>query len=275
MEIQKELLLIALEAALKAGKETLKFYAGEFDVLVKEDHSPLTQADLEANRKINEVLKDSGIPLLSEENKLIPYRDRKNWKQFWLIDPLDGTKEFINQSSEYTVNIALIEKGVPSLGVVYAPALQKVYFSERKLGSFKAKIQVDDKPMDILHDAKLLSVRKPHKNLRVVASRSHISNDTKAFIRKIQSQVKVGEMKSYGSSLKLCMVAEGSADIYPRLGRTMEWDTAASHAVAVYAGCKVLNLEEKEPLHYNKENLLNPWFIVYNAQLQSLIESII
>ncbi len=275
MQDYRKLLSLAIEAALKAGTETLKFYLQEFDVLIKEDHSPLTLADLEANKVINELLEPTGIPMLSEENKQIPFESRKNWNQFWLIDPLDGTKEFINRSSEYTVNIALIENGIPVLGVVFAPALNILYYGLKGFGSFKSKAQSTDTPEDILNCGKLLSPGKAHKKLIIVASRSHLSDETKAFIKKLKKNTKIGEMNSYGSSLKLCMVAEGTADIYPRLGPTMEWDTAASHAVAVFAGCKVLNLNESGPLLYNKENLLNPWFVIYKQVLDSLITKII
>ena len=275
MQDYRKLLSLAIEAALKAGIETLKFYLHEFDVLIKDDHSPLTQADLEANRVINELLESTGIPVLSEENKLIPFETRKGWNHFWLIDPLDGTKEFINRSSEYTVNIALIENGIPILGVVFAPALNILYYGLKDFGSFKSKADPTDLPENILSRGKLLQPGKVHKKLRIVASRSHLSEETKAFINKLETNTNIGEMQSYGSSLKLCMVAEGSADIYPRLGPTMEWDTAASHAVAVFAGCKVLNLIDSGPLLYNKENLLNPWFVIYNQALDSLIGTII
>jgi 3'(2'), 5'-bisphosphate nucleotidase len=275
MQDYQGLLSLAIDAALKAGNETLKYYLQKFDVLVKEDHSPLTLADLEANRVINEILEPTGIPILSEENKLIPFETRKNWKQFWLVDPLDGTKEFINQSTEYTVNIALIEDGIPVLGVVFAPALNTLYYGLIELGSFKAIKKDTNKAEDIHAKAKALRLSKPQKDLRIVASRSHLSDETKAFIHKIERKSKIGEMHSYGSSLKICMIAEGSADIYPRLGPTMEWDTAASHAVAIYAGCEILNLDNTGQMLYNKENLLNPRFVVYNKALDKLIESII
>lgn len=275
MQDYQELLLIAINAVLDAGKVTLQYYQQDFEVLLKEDHSPLTLADLEANRAINEMLGTTGIPVLSEENKLISYQERKNWTQFWLVDPLDGTKEFINKRNEYTINIALIEEGIPVLGVVYAPVLDSIYYGLKELGSYKATGVEKITAREILNKASQLSKTIPPEELRIVASRSHMSIETKDFISKIEEKSKIAEMKSYGSSLKICMVAEGSADIYPRLGPTMEWDTAASHAVAVFAGCRVLSLSEPGTLHYNKQNLYNPWFIIYNEELDKIIKSVL
>lgn len=275
MQNYRKLLSLAIEAAIKAGQETLKFYLHEFDVLIKDDHSPLTQADLESNRIINDFLVSTNIPVLSEENKLISYKVRKDWKQFWLVDPLDGTKEFINKRSEYTINIALVENGIPVLGVVYVPVMNTLYYSFRDLGSFKVIPENSDSVEDMYNKSQKLQLGKAHTKLKVIASRSHLSGETLAFIDKLGKKVQIGETQSYGSSLKLCMVAEGIADIYPRLGPTMEWDTAASHAIAVYAGCNILNLNEPGPLYYNKEKLLNPWFVLYNSSLDALIKSIL
>jgi 3'(2'), 5'-bisphosphate nucleotidase len=275
MQNHQELVSLSIDAALKAGKETLKYYQQDFEVLLKEDHSPLTLADLEANKVINEMLKSTDIPILSEENKLISYEERKSWKKFWLVDPLDGTKEFINKRNEYTINIALIEEGIPVLGVVFAPALYTIYYGLEELGSYKAITTENNDAGDVLSKASQLNKTKPPKELRIVASRSHMSDETRDFISKIEEKSKIRELQSYGSSLKLCMVAEGTADIYPRLGPTMEWDTAASHAVAIHAGCKILNLDGHGALQYNKRDLHNPWFIVYNEKLDTLIESIL
>lgn len=275
MKKEKELLELAIEAALIAGEQTLKFYKQEMDVIVKDDHSPLTLADLEANQIITDMLSLSGIPILSEESKVTAYSIRKDWKRLWLVDPLDGTKEFINQSEEYTVNIALIQKGKPVLGVVFAPALGVLYFGTELNGSYKYLVKNGTSISSIIKKAKKLESDKPHKSLRVVASRSHLSDETQKFIDNLGKRTKIGDMHSYGSSLKLCMVAEGSADIYPRLGPTMEWDTAASHAVAKYAGYKVINAETGESVKYNKENLLNPWFIVLNPALTEIVGEIL
>lgn len=275
MPDNQELLSLAIETAVRAGDVTLKYYQQKIDILVKQDHSPLTLADLESNRVINEFLATTDMPILSEENKQISYTVRKDWKVFWLVDPLDGTKEFINKRSEYTVNIALVESGIPKLGIVCAPALNIIYYGMPEYGSYKSEYCKGDSAQEILDKGKRLRPKLSNEALRVVASRSHISDETKAFIEKIGNRAKIGEMQSYGSSLKLCMVAEGSADIYPRLGPTMEWDTAASHAIAISAGCIILNLDEPGDLCYNKQNLLNPWFIVYKKELQELIESIL
>ncbi len=266
---------LAIEAALAAGRTTLKFYQGEFDVLIKDDHTPLTLADLESNQVIGEFLGATELPLLSEESKVLSYGTRREWQRFWLVDPLDGTKEFINRSAEYTINIALIEDGEPILGVVYAPALKRVYFGSQKTGSYSCKVKDSYQVKDIRKHAEIMLSGKLHKKLRVVASRSHLSAETREFIEKLERKAEVGEMKSYGSSLKLCMVADGSADIYPRLGPTMEWDTAASHAVAKFAGCEIINAVTGEPLVYNKEDLLNPWFIVYNEKLGSVVKNLL
>ncbi len=269
------LLNTALEAALKAGNKTLDFYREDMTVLIKDDNSPLTRADLESNRIINEYLAGTDIPILSEENKTVPYDIRKNWNRFWLIDPLDGTKEFINKRAEYTINIALVEKAIPVLGVVYAPALDLLYFALKKQGSFKVTGTVGKKPATLKEHALKLSVGKPAEKLRVVASRSHLSGETSLFIENLKKYKPVDELNSIGSSLKLCMIAEGSAEIYPRLGPTMEWDTAASHAVVIHAGGAVIEADNFQPLTYNKINLHNPYFIVYNPELDQVVRKLI
>lgn len=266
---------LAIGAALSGGKKTLKFYKSDFEVLVKDDHSPLTLADLEANQAITELLLDSGIPILSEESKVLSYTERKEWGQLWLVDPLDGTKEFINKSAEYTINIALVKNNRPVLGVVYAPALNVIYFGSEKSGSFRCQVKHSYGVSDVIRHAELLQSGKLHKKLRVVASRSHLSPETEKFIMNLEKKTGEVVLKSYGSSLKLCMVADGSADIYPRLGPTMEWDTAASHAVAVFAGCEIINAETGKALTYNKKDLLNPWFIVYNEKLSGMVKKLV
>lgn len=271
----QDLLNIAIKAALKAGKETLKYYKVELDVLLKEDNSPLTQADLESNEVINNYLSKTEIPILSEENKITAYTERSNWKTFWLVDPLDGTKEFINNSPEYTVNIALIEDNKPIMGVVFTPAKSLLYYGLKGLGSFKVKMDGKFNIESLMKKSKRIQTGKVHKKLIVVASKSHLSDETKQFISKLEKVRGKCETSSYGSSLKLCMVAEGSADIYPRLGPTMEWDTAASHAVAEFAGCKIMSLPDKKTLKYNKQDLLNPWFVIYNENLDTLVRKII
>lgn len=245
--------------AEKAGEAIMEIYARDFTVETKGDSSPLTEADKKANTVILDGLKNlyPAIPFISEETKLTPYEERKNWTRFWLIDPLDGTKEFIKKNGEFTVNIALIENGIPVLGVVYVPAKKETYAGVKNLGSFKKEDRADT--FDLIQNTIHYST-KP--SVIVVGSRSHLSDETLQFVEDLKAQGKNVEFNSSGSSLKFCLVAEGKADVYPRFGPTMEWDTAAAHAVALYAGKNVMNHETKQPLTYNKENLLNPWFVV-------------
>ena len=239
--------------AKKSGDAIMQVYKQDFEVEYKQDNSPLTLADKKANDIIEDGLNQLlvNLPILSEEGKETPYESRKHWEYFWLVDPLDGTKEFVKKNGEFTVNIALIHKDTPVLGVVYAPALDVCYWAKQDEGAFK-----DGKKLP--HKAE--SQRNTYK---IVASRSHMSDDTQAFIDAIDTQ-KEKEIISIGSSLKICLVAEGEADIYPRLGPTMEWDTGAAHAVANESGnsLKALNSEELLEHKYNKKNLLNKWFVV-------------
>jgi 3'(2'), 5'-bisphosphate nucleotidase len=248
-----------VDIARKAGVEIMKIYATDFSVERKSDNSPLTEADRKSNAVILEALKKdySGIPYISEETKQTPYSERKNWTKFWLIDPIDGTKEFIKKNGEFTVNIALIEDGVPVIGVVHAPALDKTYYGLEGQGSFAWN--ATSKSFEQIRNT---GHYQQKSKVVVVASRSHLTDETLVFVEKLKSQGKEVEFISSGSSLKFCLVAEGKADVYPRFGPTMEWDTGAAHAVALYAGKNVINVETGLPLIYNKENLLNPYFIV-------------
>lgn len=248
-----------ISIALSAGTEIMKIYAHDFSVEMKEDNSPLTEADKKSNEVIVSQLQKlyPAIPFISEETKLTPYEVRKHWSRFWLIDPIDGTKEFIKRNGEFTVNIALIENNEPVLGVVYAPALNKCYVGVKGQGSFLYSPQENS--------FKKLTAGKHYFELQevnVVASRSHLSEETIRFVDRLRSEGKEVHFVSSGSSLKFCLVAEGVADVYPRFAPTMEWDTGAAHAVALYAGKRVLNVDTSTALVYNKENLLNPWFIV-------------
>jgi 3'(2'), 5'-bisphosphate nucleotidase len=238
----------AEKAARLAGEEILKIYeSGDFSVEAKADNSPLTLADKAAHKAIVSVLKDTNIPILSEEGRSIPYSERKEWTYFWMIDPLDGTKEFIKKNGEFTVNIALIHENGPVVGVVYPPVLDQMYTAVKGQGA-----TLDGKPIHT-------SNKKLDENgLRTVASRSHMSPETEAFL----SELKEPEIVSKGSSLKLLMVASGEADVYPRFGPTMEWDTAAAHIVVEEAGGQVMYTDQSAPIRYNKENLLNPYFLV-------------
>ena len=266
----------AVLAAFDAGLAILETYNNGFDVEYKADNSPLTTADRASNTIIMERLQALwSLPVLSEESKQVPYENRREWQLFWLVDPLDGTKEFIKRNGEFTVNIALVFEGKPVFGVVYAPALGSLYVGAERQGSRKAELGIDFKDRDslaeLLHHggfAKLPPLpfnRPPAENLRVVASRSHLNEATEAFIGKLAASAgRPIERVSIGSSLKLCLVAEGNADVYPRLAPTMEWDTAAAQAVAEAAGCRVVDANTNAPLQYNKQCLTNPFFIVWS-----------
>lgn len=237
--------------ALQAGSEIMKIYKKDFQIDYKEDNSPLTEADTKSNEIICNALEKlyPSVPILSEENKEVLYKDRKDWEYYWCIDPIDGTKEFIKKNDEFTVNIALIHKNIPVLGVVYAPAIEAMYSAKKGYGAFLNEQKL---PLKINDNKK--------EKLYVVASKSHLSTETQEFIDNLDA--KEIEQVSKGSSLKLCMVATGEADIYPRLAPTMEWDTAAADAIVRESGKMTYQFESNEPVVYNKENLLNPWFVV-------------
>ena len=247
-----------------AGKEIMKIYETEdFDVDFKSDDSPLTKADIASHNIIVELLQQTQVPVLSEEGKEMPYSIRKEWDTLWIVDPIDGTKEFIKRNGEFTVNIALIENNSPILGVIYVPALEQLYFSATGLGSYKVNDIVECGELEELIDsASKLPIKDPSRPYTVVASRSHLSEETKGFIDELRKKHGEIETISKGSSLKLCMVAEGQADCYPRFAPTMEWDTAAGQAICRYAGIDVIDYKTQETMKYNRENLLNNWFLV-------------
>ena len=265
---RQELLTKGISAALNAGKTVNDVYNGvDFEVEQKEDETPLTLADRKSHQIIKSHLEQTEYPLLSEEGKDIAYKDRKNWEYFWLVDPLDGTKEFIKKNGEFTVNIALVYKGNPILGVVYAPYVGDLYFGEESFGTYKVENfnGIEDtfnNINDLMKQGTFLPISENRSKLIAVASRSHMNDDTQAYIDKLKEKHGEIDFVSKGSSLKICMVAEGKADVYPRFAPTMEWDTAAGHALAISAGFQVTEKDEKTPLKYNKENLTNPWFIV-------------
>ncbi|MFZ1799737.1 MAG: 3'(2'),5'-bisphosphate nucleotidase CysQ [Chitinophagaceae bacterium] len=264
----KDLLKKAIYASIEAGKAILNVYNQDFTVETKSDNSPLTQADKNSHNVIKDALSGTGLPILSEEGKLLSYEERKGWDTFWLIDPLDGTKEFIKKNGEFTVNIALIKNGVPVLGVVYVPVLGTLYYGTEETGSYIASIPAEATTSAIdleLEKALTIPSAQLPTKYTVVASRSHNTPETDAFIEGRKKKFGEVELISAGSSLKLCLVAEGKAQVYPRLAPTMEWDTAAGHAVAKYSGCRVYDYTTNNDLAYNKENLLNPWFVVERA----------
>lgn len=271
-------LVEAIEAALKAGQVILEVYHSEFAVEHKADNSPLTRADRKSHELLMAALKSFRIPILSEEGQEIPYADRKTWERLWIIDPLDGTKEFIKRNDEFTVNIALVEFGLPKLGVVYAPVKDRLYFAAGNLGAYRLDNPLgtdgpdriggnDHDPDKMLHRllvnaTRLPAGKRPKKPFIIVGSRSHANPDLEKFVEEKRREHGEVELITAGSSLKICMVAEGLADMYPRLGPTCEWDTAAGQAVAEMAGAKLLDYKTGEPLKYNRPDLLNPWFIV-------------
>lgn len=256
---------IAIKAVLEAGQVIMEVYNSVIEVEIKDDKSPLTQADKKANDIINSYLNPTGIPIISEENKQTDYSERKNWNTCWVVDPVDGTKEFIKRNGEFTVNIALVNNGKPELGVIYVPAIRTLYFADvsqknafkTELSSHKAAIE------DVLRWSKPLSPKTGKElTIQVVGSRSHMSQETLDFVDEMKNYGKPVEIVSKGSSLKFCLVAEGNADVYPRYAPTMEWDTAAGQAICNAVGIDVISKETNQPLLYNKENLLNPWFLV-------------
>ena len=223
----------------------------------------MTKADTASHNVITSFLTKTNIPVLSEEGKTIPYEERKDWSQLWIVDPIDGTKEFIKRNGEFTVNIALIENQKPLIGVIFVPTLGVLYFSCKELGSFKVQVDLKNYNIeDILKAADKLPFQRKDKTYTVVASRSHMSRETEKYVAKMKAKHGNINLFSKGSSLKLCMVAEGRADCYPRFAPTMEWDTAAGQAICEYAGFQVIDWGTKENMLYNREELLNNWFLV-------------
>jgi len=248
----QSLLSIALAAAERACQEILTVYnSGDFQAEVKGDNSPLTIADKRAHSVIASILESTNLPVLSEEGKTVPYEERNDWEYFWMVDPLDGTKEFLKRNGEFTVNIALIHSGRPVLGVVAVPVTGDVYYASDE-GAFLRRGRTEKK---LSHRGR---IDLQQAGLRVVASRSHLNEDTQQFINSLQRP----SLVSSGSSLKFMLLAEGSADVYPRFAPTMEWDTAAAHAIVNAVGLKVIRQGSQEELVYNKMDLLNPGFVV-------------
>ena len=265
----------AVLAAYDAGQAIMDIYDGDLQVELKADRSPLTAADRAAHAIIMQRLQQLwDFPVLSEESSEIPWETRRQWQTFWLVDPLDGTKEFIKHNGEFTVNIALIHQTEPVLGIVYCPARPTFYLGARGLGARKLALGSEFHDRDDLPDALAQAAARPGQAparqaqpdpVRVVASRSHNNPETDAFISALEDLYGAVERVSIGSSLKICLVAEGAADVYPRLAPTMEWDTAAAQAVAEAAGGTITDFHTHQPLRYNKPNLTNPFFVTYAA----------
>ena len=245
-----------IETSYLAGEKILEIYNDnnyKSSIEIKKDASPLTIADKASHNVIVNSLNkiNNKIPILSEEEREIDYSTRKKWNLFWLVDPLDGTKEFINRNGEFTVNIALIENNTPIMGVVYAPVLNKLWYGLKNHGSFV----INDKK----NPTKILKKEPSENTIKIVSSRSHANNEK---LKNYLKQFKKYELVNMGSSIKMCLVADGTAHYYPRFGPTMEWDTGAAHAVVKYANGNIYNIDTDKELVYNKKNLLNPGFIV-------------
>lgn len=263
--MKKNIYNIAIKAAIDAGTKIMKIYESpDFFVENKEDNSPLTKADIEANKIINTALLKTNLPIISEENKQIAFSKRKEWDAFWIVDPLDGTKEFIKRNGEFTVNIALCKEGKPCFGVIYAPVLKTLYVGDvnlKKAHKILVKKEMT-KPITFLEDHCILPVKTIKENYKVVGSRSHMNIDTENFIEELKKTYSKINIVAKGSSLKFCLVAEGEANVYPRFAPTMEWDTAAGHAICNAVGLKVTDQKTGKEMEYNKPNLLNNHFLV-------------
>lgn len=258
--------ILAINAALDAGREIIKVYtSGDFEAEAKDDNSPLTLADRKAHLAIMDALRASNLPVLSEEGKHLNHDKRIKWNQFWLVDPLDGTKEFIKRNGEFTVNIALVNGQSPVFGVIYVPVSKELYFGGKGMGAYKLEgIDHTQKAHDLemlKHAAQSLPATET-RPFTVVASRSHLNQDTSEYIDQLRAKYPDLEMVSAGSALKICLVAEGLADEYPRFAPTMEWDTGAGHAIVEGAGGSLTLPDGKTDLVYNKADLLNPHFLV-------------
>ncbi|MBS1651428.1 MAG: 3'(2'),5'-bisphosphate nucleotidase CysQ [Bacteroidetes bacterium] len=267
----QNLLEIAVNTALRAGVETLKYYYSEFKVELKADKTPVTEADIKANEFIIEKLTLTQIPIISEEGINSDYEARKYWEHLWLVDPIDGTKEFIKHNGEYTVNIALIENNYPIIGVIFNPVFYTLYFASSQIGAYKAdmhfiKEQLEQnrpiKLSELILNANKLNESKLPKNFTIVASRSHLSKEVAEYIKNKKNEFENIDTIYKGSSLKFCLIAEGQANAYPRYGTTMEWDTAAGQCIAEQAGALVFSVDLKQRLKYNKPDLKNPNFVV-------------
>lgn len=267
-QLREYLLPCAFNAAVRAGAEIMKVYRSSegYDVSVKNDNTPLTIADRLAHNKIKEVLGSTRIPILSEEGREMLYDERKNWDMFWLVDPLDGTIEFIKGNNEFTVNIALMSENECVGAVVYVPYLGKAYYAEQGCGAMLLESVVPDENadytnQDIRSKAQMLPLTKAsHDKFRIAVSRSHQTAETVEYIEKMRKLHPDIEVVEQGSSYKFCLMAEGAIDYYPRTTTTYEWDTAAAELILVESGGFVLSIPDHRPLRYNKEDLHNPWF---------------
>ncbi len=247
--------------ALIAGKSVMGIYNKEYEIKQKELNHPITEADIQSHNIIQENLykMSPNINFFSEESKNINWEERKKWKRYWLVDPLDGTKEFIKKNGEFTINIALIENHEPVMGVIYAPCFKKIYLAAKGIGSFLKKISIEDNDFSLEKSIKLKRNNlKNNEKLKIICSRSHQNSEK---MNKWLNSLENYELKYSGSSIKFCLIAEGSADIYPRFKPTSEWDIAAGHCILNESGGKINTLDGKEILYNKKESLINPEFI--------------
>jgi 3'(2'), 5'-bisphosphate nucleotidase len=260
--MSKDLLISAIKVSVDAGKKILEIYDTAFSVELKDDESPLTAADKASHEIINAQLLKLGFPILSEEGKTIPYDERKKWENYWLVDPLDGTKEFVKRNGEFTVNIAFMVANSPLLGVIYSPVLGNVCAGFNNVVYSMTKADVEDLSIENLHQFELLQEENTTpEEIKVVASRSHLSPETEKFISMLNLNGAKISMVNAGSALKFCLLAEGKASVYPRFAPTMEWDTAAGHAILKACGKNIMLYPSNIEMTYNKPSLVNDWFI--------------
>ena len=270
---------MGIRSSLLAGDAVMQVYGSDFDVALKNDQSPITEADRQAHEILMAQL-GKDIPVLSEEGSEIAYEERKDWNLFWLIDPLDGTKDFVKRNGQFTVNIALIERHRPIAGIVYLPAKEILFFGGQGFGAYRVSGSVLEKIKNSISDdpleAALVSAvslpdpdkMRSSKKIKIVQSLNHVTEREAEFAVRLKEKFPDLDIASAGSSLKFCLVAEGSADLYPRFGPTMEWDTAAGQCVAESSGCEVLGLQDFSPIRYNRRVLLNGFFMVIGARFR-------
>lgn len=273
MEEQKIISLCAraITSGIEASAAIMEVYNTPFEHELKDDGSPLTAADNNSNQIISDALDNTGIPIISEESSKVDYETRKNWNYFWLVDPLDGTKDFINRNDEFAINIALVKKSKPILGIIISPVMKKVWWGLIGFGNFVLHWQ--NNPVE-LNSQKLMELSKPIEiNYHTVepsalVSRFHLDAKTESFIETIKERLPGFAVKTKGSSLKYCDLIEGKASIHLRYSEgTSEWDTAAGQAMLVAAGGNILNIETLEPLKYNKKNMKNPGFVAFASKI--------
>lgn len=268
----RDLLKLAVNAAFKAGEEILKIYSTNFSVETKSDNTPVTIADKASGKCITEFLSVSNIPVISEEEEILDYSIRKTWKQVWIVDPLDGTKEYVKRNGEFAVNIALVENNKPVIGVIYAPFIRDIYFAYHQGGSYKItqhdliyELTKKNLPDHLFDYAKKLPCQELPRTYTVVGSRSHLSKEINEHVNKLRNLYGEVDMISVGSSIKQCWVAEGKAHEYPRFGTTMEWDTAAGQCILEESGNKLIDLTTGLPMVYNRSDMRNNYFIAKNG----------